>query len=130
MATKNTSKTKQNTSAPAPAEVKADVSAPAAAPAAVEVVPSVVTEATPVEAAVTEAPLAGAGEGDLVDGLVPPIGDEQNLVTHAVAAIPDKGFCRAGMRWHREPIYVNQADWSDEQWAALTNEPMLIVTEL
>lgn len=128
--TPRNTKPASNTSAPAPAEVKADVSAPAAAPAAAEVAPPVETEAQPIVATVAEAPLAGAGEGETIGDFSPTAGDELSLATHTISAVPEKGFCRAGMRWHREPTYVNRADWDDDKWQAMTNEPNLVVREL
>lgn len=127
---KTTPKPTPDTSAPAPAEVKADVSTTAAAPAAAEVVPPAATEAQPIVAAVEEAPLAGAVEGEAFGDFLPPTGDEENVVTHTISAVPEKGFSRAGVRWHREPTYVNRADFADDKWEALTNEPNLVVREL
>lgn len=120
-----------NTSAPAPTETPADVSAPAAAPAAVEAAaPASVAADKPVVATVEASPLAGAGEAEATGDFLPPQGDEQYIATHTIAAVPEKGFSRAGMRWHREPIKVNRADWDDEKWQSLEDEPNLIVREL
>lgn len=49
---------------------------------------------------------------------------------YRINAIPAAGFCRAGRRWFREGEEVNRQDFSDEQWAALTGEPMLTVVAL
>lgn len=131
--TRNASKTAKitpDTSAPAQTETPADVSAPAAAPAAVEAAaPAPVEVETPIVAAVEEAPLAGAVEGEAFGDFLPP-SEEETVATHTISAVPEKGFCRAGKRWHREPTYVNRADWDDEKWQALTNEPNLVVREL
>lgn len=121
---------KKNTSAPQ-AEVQADVSIPAAAPAAVEIAPPVETE-TAIVPAMDGSPIEGAGvEGDEAAQLdAQPAELDEPVVTHSIAAVIDKGFCRAGVRWYREPTYVNRDDWTDEQWQALTSEPMLTVKEL
>jgi hypothetical protein len=68
--------------------------------------------------------------GDTVTGdgsgtLLPPI--DIPAITHTVTATPEKGFWRAGRQWHRTPTPVNRADWSDDQWQALTAEPRLLV---
>lgn len=55
---------------------------------------------------------------------------EAPAATHHIAALPAAGFCRAGRRWFREGEEVNRQDFSDEQWAALTGEPMLTVVAL
>ena len=134
--TPKTPKPTPNNPASAPAEVKADVSETVAAPAATETAPPASTEAPPVVASVEEAPLAGAGEAEAAGGFLAPTGDETNLqtglatFTHTISAQPEKGFCRAGKRWCREPTYVNRADWSPEQWLALTTEPALVVRDL
>lgn len=49
---------------------------------------------------------------------------------YRISAIPAGGFCRAGRRWFREGEEVNRQDFSDEQWAALTGEPMLTIVAL
>lgn len=50
--------------------------------------------------------------------------------THRIAAIPAAGFCRAGRRWCREGEEVSRGEFSDEQWAALEGEPLLVVVAL
>ena len=67
-----------------------------------------VTEAAPVEPAAPAAP----------------------QFTHRITAVLAAGFCRAGRRWYHEATAVNRDDFSDEQWAALEAEPMLVVVAL
>lgn len=50
--------------------------------------------------------------------------------THSIKAAPAKGFHRAEKFWSREETKVNQADFTDDQWAALEAEPMLTITTL
>lgn len=50
--------------------------------------------------------------------------------THRIAALPAAGFCRAGRRWPREGEEVSRDEFSDEQWAAIESEPLLVVVEL
>lgn len=78
------------------------------APAGAAPIEPAVTEAAPIEPAVTEAP----------------------QFTHRITAVPAAGFCRAGRRWYHEATAVNRDDFSDEQWAALEAEPMLVVVAL
>jgi|JI10StandDraft_1071094.scaffolds.fasta_scaffold155962_2 hypothetical protein len=77
-----------------------------------------VTEAAPVEPAVTEA------------APVEPAAPAAPQFTHRITAVPAAGFCRAGRRWYREATAVNRDDFSDEQWAAIEDEPMLVVVAL
>lgn len=50
--------------------------------------------------------------------------------THRIAAIAGAGFCRAGRRWPRDGVDVTRSDFTDEEWVALTAEPLLVVTAL
>lgn len=55
---------------------------------------------------------------------------EQAPATHRITAVPATGFCRAGRRWYREATDVNEADFTADEWAALCDEPMLVVVRL
>ena len=50
--------------------------------------------------------------------------------THRIAATPAAGFWRAGRYWPRDGVEVAQADFSEEQWAAIEAEPKLVVKAL
>jgi len=75
-------------------------------------------DAAPIEPAVTEA------------APVEPSAPAAPHFTHRITAVPAAGFCRAGRRWYREATAVNRDDFSDEQWAELLAEPLLVVTAL
>ena len=79
----------------------------------------------------TKPAATGAAQADTEPTAIEQPGTEQAATaeqfTHRITAVPEKGFCRAGRRWYREGTAVNRDDFSDEQWAALEAEPMLVV---
>lgn len=54
----------------------------------------------------------------------------QQARTHRVSAVPGDGFWRSGRHWTRAGTEIDLGDFTDEEWAALTSEPMLIVVAL
>lgn len=78
---------------------------------------------TPADAALAERAVTEAAP-------VEPAAPAATMFTHRITAVPEKGFCRAGRRWYREATAVNRDDFSDEQWAAIEDEPMLVVVAL
>lgn len=130
MTQKSKTRNTQNTSATATPVASADVLATAAAPAAAEAIAPLPAEgATSVgEAQVLPPPGGEAKENDAAS-----LGAAETgclMATHEVTAIPHNGFCRAGRRWPAEGTPINRADWTDEQWLALTSEANLIVRAL
>lgn len=115
----------KSTAKPAPAaQVKAEapvaVQAEAAPPVQSEAVAQVETESAAVaetEAAV-EAPAEAIAEPAVAE------------FTHRIAAVIEKGFCRAGRHWPREGVDVNRDSFDEAQWSALEGEPMLTVKPL
>ncbi|MBN8452262.1 hypothetical protein [Accumulibacter sp.] len=57
----------------------------------------------------------------------PPCGKAR---THRIVALPDRGFWRAGRCWSRAGTDIDIGDFTDEEWAALTSDPMLVVVAL
>ncbi|EXI72691.1 MAG TPA: hypothetical protein PK440_07885 [Candidatus Accumulibacter phosphatis] len=50
--------------------------------------------------------------------------------THRVSAVPGNGFWRAGRHWTRAGTEIDIGDFTEDEWAALTSEPMLVVVAL
>lgn len=118
----------KNTSATATPVASADVLVTAAAPAAAEAItPPPAEGATSVGESQVVPPLGDVIEGAVVGELSE---EDSPVMTHEIKAIEARGFCRAGIRWFQEGTFVNRDDWSDEQWAALTGEPKLVIRAL
>lgn len=125
-----------NTSAPASTETAADVLNSAPVTAGVESSSSAAATAETPKAEGTEtSPVGGEAKVDeSSSSAADQVGADLLAVgqsfTHEIKAVEQRGICRAGVRWYHEPRLVNRADWTDEQWAALTGERLLIVREL
>ena len=55
-------------------------------------------------------------------------GDQQP--THNIRTTVDVAFWRGDHKWHPDGEDVARADFTDEQWEAITAEPLLVVTSL
>jgi len=71
-----------------------------------------------------------AAIGDQSGPHVAPAEPAPAIVTHRIAATPERGFYRAGRYWPREEVLVDREDFTVEQWAALEAEPRLVVSSL
>lgn len=85
------------------------------------------TEAVAIEAGFAD-PVAT--EPAATDATAVVTASEEAQPTHNVRAIPDAGFWRGDHKWHADGEDINRADFSDEQWEAITAEPLLVVTSL
>ena len=54
----------------------------------------------------------------------------ETIFTHRITAVPAAGFWRGDHKWHADGEDINRADFSYEQWEAITAEPLLVVTSL
>ena len=52
------------------------------------------------------------------------------VVSHRISATTERGFYRAGRHWPREGVDVDRFEFTDEQWAALEAEPLLVIAAL
>lgn len=108
-------------------------------------------DTTPAQA-VAHPPSGGlrAGQADALAPQAAPVADQQPLAvtespqpegtaadpapaltcSHRIAALPEKGFYRAGRHWPREGTDINRTDYTDAQWEALADEPRLVIVAL